>query len=132
MNTEKTILIVEDEPGFRRTYVDLFSYYGHKVVEAEDGEKGLEILHQNRPDLVLLDLMMPGINGYDVLKKIRADKKLQDVPVIIFSVLGEQNDIQKALDLGANDYITKGFYSPQEVLKKIGPYLASADIGYEK
>lgn len=123
-----TILIVEDEPGFRRTYSDLFKHYGHSVLEAGDGREGLRMACSENPDLVLLDLVLPELSGYELLEKLRQDPKTKDLPVIIFSVLGEQTDIQKALDLGANDYIIKGFYSPGEVLQKIGGFLAKAHI----
>jgi DNA-binding response OmpR family regulator len=122
------ILIVEDEPGFRRTYSDLFNHFGHLVVEADNGKTGLELAKAEGPDLVLLDLVMPKMNGYEVLTELRHDSKTKDLPVIIFSVLGEQTDIQKALDMGANDYIVKGSYSPNEVLAKVGQFLAKADI----
>lgn len=132
MNTDQIILIIEDEPGFRRTYSDLFVHLGHKVLEAENGRLGWEVARQEKPSLILLDLVMPEMDGYEVLQKIRGEELTKEIPVIIFSVLGEQNDIQKALELGANDYIIKGFYSPGEVVKKIGQFLAQADIGYEK
>ncbi|HSX48031.1 MAG TPA: response regulator [Candidatus Nanoarchaeia archaeon] len=123
-----TILIVEDEPGFRRTYCDLFTHYGHNVLEAENGQIGWELAGKELPDIILLDLVMPVMTGYELLSKLHEDDSTKKIPVIIFSVLGEQTDIQKALELGASDYIVKGFYSPQEVLGKIGKFLAKADI----
>lgn len=122
------ILIVEDEPGFRRTYSDLFQHFGHTVLEAADGEEGLRVAKKSKPDLVLLDLVMPKLDGYGVLEQLRSNGKTANLPVIIFSVLGEQTDIQKALDMGANDYIIKGSYSPSEVMGKIGNFLAKASI----
>lgn len=122
------ILIVEDEAGFRRTYSDLFKHFGHEVSEAENGDRGLEAALTKRPDLILLDLVMPGMSGYELLAKLKQDAATENIPVIIFSVLGEHSDIQRALDLGANDYIVKGFYSPTEVLGKIGKFLAKAQI----
>lgn len=132
MNPNQTILIIEDEPGFRRTYSDLFNHYGHNVLEAENGKLGWELARLKHPDLILLDLVMPEMDGYEVLQCIRAEPSTRNIPVIIFSVLGEQTDIQRALELGASDYIIKGFYSPGEVLKKIGQFLAQPEIGYEK
>jgi DNA-binding response OmpR family regulator len=122
------ILIVEDEPGFRRTYADLFSHFGHEVIEAENGEVGLVMARTKSPDLILLDLVMPKMDGYKVLEQLRGEQQTRALPVIIFSVLGEQTDIQKALDMGADDYIVKGSYSPGEVLAKVGKFLAKADI----
>lgn len=129
MNESKTILIVEDEPGFRRTYSDLFTHYGHTVIEAENGLKGWEAIQAKVPDLVLLDLVMPEMTGYELLDKLKQHPEYAKLPIIIFSVLGEQTDIQKALELGASDYIVKGFYSPQEVLGKVGKFLAKVDMG---
>lgn len=128
VRTHFKILIVDDEPGFRRTYSDLFQHFGHEVVEAEDGEKGLESANTGWPDLVLLDLVMPKLDGYGVLRQLRSNKATAKLPVIIFSVLGEQTDIQRALDMGANDYIIKGSYSPAEVMGKIGKFLAKSSI----
>lgn len=122
------ILIVEDEAGFRRTYSDLFKHFGHDVVEASNGEEGLAAAKASQPDLVLLDLVMPKLDGYGVLKGLRADHKTAALPIIIFSVLGEQTDIQKALDMGADDYIIKGSYSPSEIMGKIGNFLAKPSI----
>ena len=124
-NTFK-ILIVEDEPGFRRTYTDLFTHFGHTVIQAATGEEGLALARSKKPDLVLLDLVLPKLSGYEVLVKIRTGAETKNLPVIIFSVLGDQTDIQKALDMGANDYLLKGSHTPQEVLKKIGTFLAQA------
>lgn len=123
-----TILIVEDEPGFRRTYSDLFEHYGHRVLQAENGQIGWELASKEVPNIILLDLVMPVMTGYELLAKLQENEATKNIPVIIFSVLGEQTDIQKALELGASDYIVKGFYSPQEVLGKIGKFLAKADI----
>lgn len=120
------ILIIEDEPGFRRTYTDMFTHFGHTVLQAEDGEEGVRLAKTKRPDLILLDLVLPKLSGYEVLAKVRQDPETRAIPVIIFSVLGEQTDIQKALDLGANDYLVKGSYAPREVLGKIGAFLAQA------
>src|SRR5689334_9916772 len=91
------ILLIEDEAGFRRTYRDLFAHYGHDVLEAEDGQQGLMMAQQSKPDLVLLDLVMPHMDGFEVIRRLRADQATAELPVIIFSVLGEQNHIQEAL-----------------------------------
>jgi CheY-like chemotaxis protein len=123
-----SILLVEDEAGFRRTYSDLFQHYGHDVLEAADGEQGIEMATSKKPDLILLDLVMPKMDGFEVIKALRGKEATKDLPIIIFSVLGEQNHIQKALDLGANDYIIKGAYSPAEVLGKVGQFLARSSV----
>jgi DNA-binding response OmpR family regulator len=127
-NIKGTILIIEDEPVFRRIYKDFLETEGYKVLEAEDGEKGLNIIRNERPDLVLLDIVVPSLSGFDILKKMRSEERTKEIPVIIFSVLGEKDTIKKALELGANDFAVKGFYSPGEILSKIRGLLTKANI----
>jgi DNA-binding response OmpR family regulator len=123
-----TILIVEDQQGFRRIYHDVLANDGYDVLEAEDGEAGWEAVKSKKPHLVLLDLGLPKIDGFEVLKKIRADAETKHIPVIIFSVLGEQKDVKKGLELGANDYTVKGFYTPRQILSKIKNLMNQVDM----
>ena len=127
MNKSKkgTILLVEDKAGFRRIYHDILVNDGYEALEAEDGEAGWELAKTKKPDLILLDLVLPKLNGFEVLKRIRAHKQTKEIPVIILSVLGEQKDIQKGLELGANDYTVKGLYSSREILRKISAFCVS-------
>lgn len=115
----QTILIVEDQPGFRRIYRDVLKAEGYEVLEAEDGGTGWAMAKERKPSLVLLDLGLPVLDGFEVLKKIRGDAETRSLPVIIFSVLGEQKDIARGIELGANDYTVKGFYTPRQILAKI-------------
>jgi len=114
-----TILICEDQMGFRRVYRDVLENDGYEVFEAVDGEESWEMILDKKPDLVLLDLGLPLVDGFTILEKIRRSTQTKHIPVIIFSVLGEPRDVKKALDLGANDYTVKGFYTPRQVLSKI-------------
>jgi len=123
-----TILIIEDEPLFRRVYQDVLTNNSYKVLVAEDGESGWRLAKSEKPSLTLLDLNLPKLHGLEVLRNIRADVTTKDIPVIVLTVLGEQEDIRKGLDLGADDYLVKGFYSPREILTKISTLLAVADI----
>ncbi len=123
-----TILIVEDEPVFRLVYQDVIANNGYKVIVAEDGESGWRLAKSEKPSLTLLDLNLPRLHGLEVLRNIRADETTKDIPVIVLTVLGEQEDIRKGLDLGADDYLVKGFYSPREILNKIETLIAVADI----
>jgi DNA-binding response OmpR family regulator len=123
-----TILIVEDQQGFRRIYHDVLSNEGYDVIEAEDGEAGWDMVKSRKPQLVLLDLGLPKIDGFEVLKRIRADAETKNIPVIIFSVLGEQKDVRKGLELGANDYTVKGFYTPRQILSKIKSLVTQVDL----
>jgi len=114
-----TILILEDQRGFRRVYRDVLEKDGYTVLEADNGEDGWEVILAQKPDLVLLDLGLPVLDGFQVLEKMRRSAQTKDIPVIIFSVLGEPRDVKKALEMGANDYTVKGFYTPRQVLSKI-------------
>ena len=122
------ILLIEDDSGFRRTYEDVLVSDGYTVVTAEDGEQGLAMVRTEKPDVVLLDLILPKLPGFEVLKRIRADAETKDMIVLIMSVLGEQSNIQKGLALGANDYTVKGSYKPNEILGKIQALLTEPDI----
>lgn len=119
VTSKGTILIVEDQQGFRRIYEDVLKSEGYDVLSAADGEKGWEIVREKKPHLVLLDLGLPILDGFEVLKRMRANADTKAIPVIIFSVMGGPNDIKKALDMGANDYTVKGFYTPRQILSKV-------------
>src|SRR5579863_6481198 len=122
-----TILIVEDQQGFRRIYHDVLTSDGYEVLEAQDGEEGWQMVKSHKPHLVLLDLGLPKIDGFEVLKRIREDAETKAIPVIIFSVLGEQKDVKKGLEMGANDYTVKGFYTPRQILSKIKSLMTQVD-----
>jgi DNA-binding response OmpR family regulator len=113
------ILICDDQMGFRRVYRDVLEKDHYQVVEATTGEEAWDAIIQFKPNLVLLDLGLPVLDGFQVLEKIRRSAQTKDIPVIIFSVLGEPRDVQKALQMGANDYSVKGFYTPRQILSKI-------------
>ena len=118
-----TILIVEDEHVFRMIYRGVLENAGFTVLEAENGKKGWEIVRDKKPDLVLLDLILPEMNGYEVLKNVRQDPTTKDIPIIVFSVMGADENIQKALDLGANYFKIKGANSPSDILEQIDKVL---------
>lgn len=114
-----TILIAEDQKGFRRIYRDVLEQDGYQVLEAMNGEEAWEMIITQKPNLVLLDLGLPILDGFAVLEKARRSEQTKEIPIIIFSVLGEPRDVKKAMDMGANDYTVKGFYTPRQVLSKI-------------
>ncbi len=123
-----TILILEDQRGFRQVYRDVLELDGYEVLEGTDGETGWDIIVTKKPDLVLLDLGLPVLDGFKVLEKIRRSEQTKGIPVIIFSVLGEPKDVKKAMDMGANDYTVKGFYTPRQVLSKIKTILKDSKM----
>ncbi len=113
----ETILAIDDEKMNREFYFGLLKYKGYNVLKAENGEDALEILKNASVDLVLLDIMMPGISGFDVLKNIRGNKKLQSLPVIIITALADKENRLKGLQLGADDFISKPFDVDELVAK---------------
>ncbi|MGA2677848.1 MAG: response regulator transcription factor [Sedimentisphaerales bacterium] len=119
----ETILIVEDDPTMLRGLKDNFEFKGYKVITASDGEKGLEAALNARPDLILLDIMLPKINGYEICRLIREQKL--DMPIIMLTAKGEESDIVLGLNLGADDYVTKPF-SIKELLARAAAFLRRA------
>ncbi len=111
----ETILIVEDDPTMLRGLKDNFEFHGYRVLTADDGEAGLNAALNARPDLILLDLMLPKINGYEVCRLIRKEKL--EMPIIMLTAKGEESDIVLGLNLGADDYVTKPF-SIKELLAR--------------
>jgi DNA-binding response OmpR family regulator len=127
-NDKVTILIVEDDNSFRQVYLDIFKAEGYNVLIAEDGEIGLDLAKEKEPDLIILDLVLPGLHGFEVLKRIRSDAVTKDIPVLVATVLGTYVDIQKGLELGATDYMVKGLVVPREILHKVRAILAQASM----
>jgi CheY-like chemotaxis protein len=123
------ILIVEDKEGFRAIYRDRLISDGYEVLEAFNGTEGLQILNAEHIDAVITDIIMPEMGGYELLDAMASNPKLQKIPVIILSVLGDTKDIQKGLEHGASDYLVKGMYTPNNVLSKVGALLAQHKIG---
>ncbi len=121
----KTVLIVEDDIYMVRAYVmKLEKEDGVKVESVSNGEEASEFIKKNKPvDLVMLDLMLPKKSGFDVLKEMKENKLWKGVPVVILSNLGQQEDISRGKELGADDYIIKADTNINEVIKKIKKYL---------
>jgi len=105
----KNILIIEDEADIREMLRLRLKKEGHDVLVADSGEIGLAVARERRPDLILLDLMLPIMSGFEVLRKIKAERTIARTPIIIVSARGEESDIVVGLELGADDYVTKPF-----------------------
>jgi two-component system, OmpR family, phosphate regulon response regulator PhoB len=112
------ILIVEDEPGIQEMIRFNLSQQGYDTQTADDGEQAWALLKEIRPAVVLLDWMLPGMSGLDLAKRIRADARLRDMPVIMLTARAEERDTIIGLDAGADDYLTKPF-SPRELIARI-------------
>jgi DNA-binding NarL/FixJ family response regulator len=103
----KKILVIEDEPEMRRNIVMLLRYRSYQPLEAENGRRGLELVRRETPDLILCDVMMPELDGYEVLRALRADEKLALIPFVFLTAKGEKDDLRSGMNLGADDYLTK-------------------------
>ncbi|MFH0891199.1 MAG: response regulator, partial [Candidatus Falkowbacteria bacterium] len=115
----KTILIIEDEKYLSDMYRLKFEHRGFKVITSDNGRAGLEAARKNKPDLILLDLIMPVMNGYEVLKEFRRDKDLKDLKVYIWSNLSQASEIKKGLLAGADGYFVKTNMTPGQLAHKI-------------
>ena len=115
----KKILIVEDDEFLRSLNAKRLETEGFKVVVAVDGQSALDLIPKELPDLIFLDLLLPGVDGFEVLKKIKADDKIKAIPVIVFSNLGQKEDIEKVHNLGAQDFLVKANFTLDDVVLKI-------------
>jgi DNA-binding response OmpR family regulator len=115
----KKILIVEDDKFLRELIVRKLTNENYEVVEAVDGEQGLQKTKETKPDLVLLDLILPGIDGFEVLAQKKEDPFIASIPVIVLSNLGQKEDVDKGLSLGATDYLIKAHFTPGEIIEKV-------------
>jgi CheY-like chemotaxis protein len=114
-----TILVVEDTELIRRMYVDKLVEVGYEVIDVGDGLEALNTLRSRSVDLVLLDLIMPKMSGLEALEAMKADPRTKEIPVIILSNLGQDDDIQKGIEMGATDYLIKNSAKPADVAEKI-------------
>lgn len=124
----ETILVVEDEPDIRELIAYNLELSGYNVLKYPDGEKGLDAVRKEKPDLVLLDLMLPGIDGVTVCKKIKRDPKIKNIPVIMLTARTTDDDMIEGLEVGADDYVTKPF-NPRVLLARIKIALRKGSAG---
>lgn len=124
MSYNKTILIVEDEAAILYALQSKLRVSGFKVLTADDGEKALNILHDTIPDAIILDIILPKVDGMEVLKQVKADARLKDVPTIIVTNLTDHETKKKGLELGAHDYLIKVEYNLDEIAERIAKAVA--------
>lgn len=113
------ILIIDDDPFILDMYVLKFKETGFQVEIARDGKDGLQKIKTLKPDLVLLDIVMPQADGFEVLQSLNKEKLLGQVQVILLTNLGQKDDVERGLNLGAKDYIIKAHFTPSEVVEKV-------------
>ncbi|NUM25531.1 MAG: response regulator [Candidatus Buchananbacteria bacterium] len=119
MAKSKTILLVEDDEFLAELYATKLSLEGYEVFLANDGEKGFKMAKEKKPDLILLDIILPKMDGFEVLSKIKSDKEIKNIPVVLLTNLSQKDEVKRGLDLGASDYLIKAHFMPSEVVKKI-------------
>ena len=113
------VLIVEDDPTLAEMYGTKFKGEGFEVLHAADGAEGLATAKSKKPDAILLDVMMPKLDGFAALKELRADKAFKKTPIIMLTNLGQEEDIKKGKELGADDYFVKANQTPAEIVTKV-------------
>ena len=121
----KKILIIEDESALQKTLGEVLSQQGYEILPALNGEVGLKLAQSEKPDLILLDLILPKIHGFDVLKRIKDNPETKEIPVIVLTNLESIEDIKKAIELGATTYLVKADYSLKELTIKINQVFQS-------
>ncbi len=122
------VLIVEDDMLMGTLLSEALWRYSFEPILARDGDAGLKEIEKALPHIILLDLILPGINGFEVLEKIKADARTKAIPVIIVSNLGDKSDIERGMSLGAEDYLVKANMVPKDIVGKINEVVKKRDI----
>jgi len=115
----KKILIIEDEELLCNLLERKLNEEGYQVSVAKDGVEGMKMIKETKPDLILLDIVMPNKNGFEVMDEMQTDEKLKHIPIIVISNSGQPVEIDKAKELGAKDWLIKTEFDPQEVIEKV-------------
>jgi len=123
---KKKILVVEDENSLREMYQTKLLAEGYEVFVAYNGKMGLSLAELERPNLILLDILMPDVDGYDMLEQLKKTPSTKKIPVIIFSNLSQKEEIEKGFKLGAADFIIKTSVTPTEISQKVAKQLKIA------
>lgn len=118
-NKKIHILLVEDDIFLANIYKTKFDMEGFKVSVSENGEEGLSDAKKKKPDIILLDILLPKMDGFTVLQKLKSDESVKEIPVILLTNLGQKDDVSKGLEMGAVDYLIKAHFKPSEVASKV-------------
>ena len=132
MASKVTIFIAEDDPLMARLYEKAFRLSGYEINLAFDGEeaiKKIEELRENKPTIIILDIMMPKLSGFDVLKFLKQEKDFKNIPVVVLTNLAGKEDAEKALSMGAVLYLVKSQYDPKQVVEKIKEIISGYSRG---
>ena len=128
----KKILIIEDEKTLAEMYASYFKREGFNAIFTTEGKSGIELAKKEKPDLIILDILMPDIDGWDIIKTLKKEQKTKDIPILVFSNLGQIEEIRKGLSLGADDYIVKSDFTPKELASKVKRMLSLLKGGGKK
>jgi len=123
-NENILVLLVEDDTYLSQIYQKKFEMEGFKICTADNGEKGLSEAKKKKPNVVLLDILLPKMDGFAVLEKLKADPETKKIPVILLTNLGQKEDVDKGLEVGAADYLIKAHFKPSEVVEKVKKVLS--------
>lgn len=118
------ILIVEDDPSMSRMYKRSFAFEGYEVEIAEDGQQGIDMARSVKPAMILMDIMMPNMNGLEALERLKGDPETKGIPIVMLTNLGSDKDAETALSKGALQYIIKSEHEPEEVVGMIKEILS--------
>ena len=119
------ILLVEDDEMLHGMYTQKFKNQGYEVASAFDGAEGIKMAAEETPDVILLDVIMPKMDGFVALKKLKKNNDTAAIPVILLTNLGQEEDVRKGSELGADDYFIKANHTPQEVVDKVNSFLSA-------
>lgn len=122
-----SILLIEDDPFLIDIYTTKLKEAGFEVDVATDGEEALRKTQEKKPDLALLDIVLPQFDGWEILRRIKSDKNLKDLKVIILSNLGQKEEVEKGIKLGAEKYLIKAHYNPSQVVEEIEDCLKTSN-----
>ncbi len=113
------IAVIEDDVFFQKFYSTRLTEQGFETLVASDGDEGLAMIRAQKPNMILLDIIMPKKNGFEVLEEMKKDPEISSIPVLVFSTLGQEDDVKHAISLGAKDYINKSFFDFNNLISKI-------------
>ncbi len=119
----KNILIIEDEKSVSDMYKTHLENKGYQIAVSSNGKEGMELAKKEKPDLILLDIILPQKDGFTVLGKLKADKSTKKIPIVLLTNLGQDDDKKRGKDLGARDYLIKANLTPSQIGEKIKEYL---------
>ena len=123
-NGKIRVVIVEDDEFLSGIYQTKFAMEGFAVTVAANGEEGLKTIEKKMPDIVLLDILLPKLDGFAVLESLKKNAKTKNIPVILLTNLGQKDDVDRGIELGAADYLIKAHYKPSETVEKVRAILA--------